>query len=179
MMRTYKFKLEPTKEQIEKIEWTLGMCRWLYNSMLEQRKFAYKRRGITLKYHKQAIELPKLKKEIPEFKEIHSQVLQDAAKRLDKAFQAFFLRVERGEKPGYPRFQGKNRYDSFTYPQAGYKLDGKYLKLSKIGDVRIKLHRQIEGKIKTAPSSGKMVSTTLASRVRWRRNLQVQVSEWA
>jgi transposase len=69
MMRTYKFKLEPKKGQIEKIEWTLGMCRWLYNSMLEQRKFAYKRRGITLTYHKQAIELPELKKEIPEFKE--------------------------------------------------------------------------------------------------------------
>jgi putative transposase len=149
IMRTYKFKLEPTKEQIEKIEWTLGMCRWLYNSMLEQRKFAYKRRGITLNYHKQAIELPELKKEIPEFKEIHSQVLQDAAKRLDKAFQAFFRRVHRGEKPGYPRFQGKNRYDSFTYPQLGFKIEGKFLKLSKIGNVRIKLHRQIEGKIKT------------------------------
>jgi putative transposase len=148
-MRTYKFRLKPTKEQIEKIEWTLGMCRWLYNSMLEQRKFAYKRRGITLNYNKQAVELPEIKKQIPEFKEIHSQVLQGVAKRLDKAFQAFFLRVQRGEKPGYPRFQGKNRYDSFTYPQAGYKLDGKYLKLSKIGDVRIKLHRQIEGKIKT------------------------------
>ncbi|WP_302104750.1 RNA-guided endonuclease InsQ/TnpB family protein [Polycladomyces zharkentensis] len=126
-MRTYKFKLEPTKEQIEKMEWTLGMCRWLYNSMLEQRKFAYKRRGITLNYHKQAIELPELKKEIPEFKEIHSQVLQDVAKRLEKAFQAFFPRVKLGEKPGYPRFQGKNRYDSFTYLsssrlQTGWKV---------------------------------------------------------
>jgi putative transposase len=150
MMRTYKFKLEPTKEQIEKIEWTLGMCRWLYNSMLEQRKFTYRRRGITLNYHKQAIELPKLlKKEIPEFKEIHSQVLQDVAKRLDKAFQAFFRRVQHGEKPGYPRFQGKNRYDSLTYPQLGFKIEGKFLKLSKIGNVRIKLHRLIEGKIKT------------------------------
>jgi putative transposase len=149
MMRTYKFKLEPKKGQIEKIEWTLSLCRWLYNSMLEQRKFAYKRRGITLTYHKQAIELPELKKEIPEFKEIHSQVLQDVAKRLDKAFQAFFRRVQHGEKPGYPRFQGKNRYDSFTYPQLGFKIEGKFLKLSKIGNVRVKLHRQIEGKIKT------------------------------
>jgi len=115
VMRTYKFRLKPTKEQIEKMEWTLGMCRWLYNSMLEQRKFSYKRRGITLNYHKQAVELPKIKKEIPELKEIHSQVFQDVAKQLDKAFQAFFRRVKLGEKPGYPRFQGKNRYDSFTY----------------------------------------------------------------
>ncbi|MFC4077726.1 helix-turn-helix domain-containing protein, partial [Salinithrix halophila] len=45
MIRTYKFKLVPTTEQREKIEWGLGMCRWLYNAMLEQRRFAYKRRG--------------------------------------------------------------------------------------------------------------------------------------
>jgi len=76
-------------------------------------------------------------------------VLQDVCQRLDKTFKAFFHRLKNGEKAGYPRFKGKNRYDSFTYPQSGFKLDGKYLKLSKIGNVRIKLHRQIAGKIKT------------------------------
>jgi putative transposase len=104
-MRTYKFKLKPTKEQIVKIEWTLDICRLLNNSMLEQRKYAYKRRGITLNYNQQSIELPVLKIEIPGFKEIHSQVLQDVAKRLDKAFQAFFRRVQRGEKPGSPLYR--------------------------------------------------------------------------
>jgi putative transposase len=148
MIRTYKFKLEPMKEQIEKIEWTLSMCRWLYNSMLEQRKFAYEKRGISLNYNKQANELPTLKKEIPEFKQIQSQVLQHVAKRLDLAFQSFFRRVKNGENPGYPRFQGMNRFDSFTYPQSGFKIEGKHLRLSKIGKVRIKLHRQVEGKIK-------------------------------
>lgn len=146
---TYKFKLEPTTEQIKKIEWTLSMCRWLYNCMLEQRRTAYQHHGIPLSYHKQATELPFVKKEFPEFKEIHSQVLQDVAKRLQKTFDAFFRRIKSGEKAGYPRFQGKNRYDSFTYPQSGFALDGKYLKLSKIGNVRIKLHRQLEGKMKT------------------------------
>ncbi|GGE10216.1 hypothetical protein GCM10011571_09400 [Marinithermofilum abyssi] len=101
LIRTYKFKLEPKKEQIEKIEWTLGMCRWLYNSMLEQRKFAYKRRDITLTYHKQAIELPELKKEIPEFKEIHSQVLQDVAKRLE-SISSVFLSCATRRKAGIP-----------------------------------------------------------------------------
>ncbi|MBA4496595.1 transposase, partial [Paenactinomyces guangxiensis] len=57
--------------------------------MLEQRKTAYKHHGITLNYNKQATELPSVKKECPEFKEIHSQVLQDVAKRLQKAFDAF------------------------------------------------------------------------------------------
>ncbi|WP_429311243.1 RNA-guided endonuclease InsQ/TnpB family protein [Paenibacillus mucilaginosus] len=75
--------------------------------------------------------------------------MQDVAKRLDKAFQAFYRRVKGGEKPGFPRFKPASQYDSFTYPQGGYKLDGKKLKLSKIGDVRMKLHRPLEGKVKT------------------------------
>lgn len=149
IVKTYKFKLEPTKEQIEKIEWTLDMCRWLYNSALEQRRIAWEKYGISLNRYKQQAELPNLKKEIPEFKEVYSQVLQDVIKRLDFAFESFFRRLQNGEKPGYPRYRGKGRYDSFTYPQKGFKIEGKYLKLSKIGDVRIKLHRQIEGKIKT------------------------------
>ncbi|MBD1373829.1 transposase, partial [Hazenella sp. IB182357] len=149
MMRTYQFKLEPNKAQIEKIEWTLSMCRWLYNAMLEQRKFAYEKRSQTVNYSKQANELPLLKKAIPEFKQIQSQVLQHVARRLDRAFQSFFRRIWKGQTPGYPRFQGKRRFDSFTYPQSGYQIEGKHLRLSKIGKVRIKLHRHIEGKVKT------------------------------
>src|SRR5690606_30989514 len=115
-------------------EWTLDICRGLYNSALEQRRIAWEKYGVSLTYNKQAKELPKLKKEIPEFKEVYSQVLQDVIKRLDLAFQSFFRRVKNGEKPGYPRYKGKGRYDSFTYPQArAFKIEGKYLKLSKIG----------------------------------------------
>lgn len=66
-----------------------------------------------------------------------------------KAFNAFFRRVANGEKPGYPRFQGRNRYTSFTYPQGGYSLSEKHVTFSKIGTIKIKLHRPIEGKIKT------------------------------
>jgi putative transposase len=149
MRRTYQFKLEPTAEQVKKIEQTLHLCRWLYNSMLEQRKLAYKLWGISLTFYTQKKELPKVKEEFPEFKEVYSQVLQDVCQRLDQTFQAFFRRLKKGEKAGYPRFQGKNRYDSFTYPQSGFELKGKYVKLSKIGTIRIKLHRQMDGKIKT------------------------------
>jgi putative transposase len=134
---------------METMELTLNLCRWLYNTALEQRKFAYKHRNISISYNMQQNELPQLKKELPEFKQVQSQVLQDVLRRLDKAFKAFFRRLKTGEKPGYPRFQGKNRYDSFTYPQSGFSLDGKYLKLSKVGNVRIKCHRQMEGKVKT------------------------------
>ncbi len=76
-------------------------------------------------------------------------MLQDVLRRLDKSFKAFFRRIRAGEKPGYPRFKGQSWYKSFTYPQAGFKLEGSKLTLSKIGSIRIFRHREIESKIKT------------------------------
>lgn len=149
MRKTYKFRLEPTGRQMDNMNWTLTMCRRLYNALLEQRIFAYKRRGVSVNYYEQKKEIVLLKEEIPEYKQVQSQVLQDVPLRLNKAFQAFFRRLRTHQKAGFPRFQGKNRYDSFTYPQSGFTLNDKYLKLSKIGDVRMKCHRQIKGKVKT------------------------------
>lgn len=148
-IRTYKFKLEPTAEQQKKIIETLSLCRWLYNTCLEQRIYEYKTHKRAISYYTQKKELPLLKKELPNFKTIHSQVLQNVLERLDKSYQAFFKRLNKGEKAGFPRFQGKNRFHSFTYNQSGFKLNGKSLSLSKIGEVRVKCHRQIKGKIKT------------------------------
>jgi putative transposase len=76
-------------------------------------------------------------------------VLQDVLLRLKRAFDRFFDRVKNGEKPGYPRFQGRNRYDSFCYPQSGVSLEEKHITLSKIGTLRVKVHRKVEGTIKT------------------------------
>jgi putative transposase len=75
--------------------------------------------------------------------------LQNVAVRIDLAFKAFFRRVKAGEKPGYPRFKGKGWYDSITYPQTGFKIKKEELELSKIGSVKIKLHRPIKGTIRT------------------------------
>jgi putative transposase len=81
---------------------------------------------------------------------VHSQVLQNVQERVDLAYQAFFRRVKAGEKNvGFPRFKGKGRYDSFTFKQSGFKLHGDRLTLSKIGDVRIKLHRPLCAAVKT------------------------------
>ncbi|QKY71449.1 transposase [Lentibacillus sp. CBA3610] len=124
------------------------MCRQLYTPCLSSESL-YKTRGVAIHYYGQKKELPLLKQEVPEYKQIQSQVLQDVAGLLDKAFQAFFRRLKAKQKAGFPRFQGDNRYHSFTYPQSGFALNGKCLKLSKIGNVRIKCHRQIEGTIKT------------------------------
>ena len=97
----------------------------------------------------QANSLPARKQAIPALTSVHSHVLQDVAKRLDKAFHAFFRRVNNGEKPGYPRFKSFGRYHSFTYPQGGYAIEQGRVHLSKIGTVKIKFHRPIEGTIKT------------------------------
>ncbi|MFL5705671.1 MAG: RNA-guided endonuclease InsQ/TnpB family protein, partial [Ktedonobacteraceae bacterium] len=78
------------------------------------------------------------------------QVLQNVAVRIDLAFKAFFRRCKAGEKPGFPRFRGQDRYDSFTFPQSGFQIDeqGK-LAASGIGHIKIVLHRPLRGKIKT------------------------------
>jgi putative transposase len=149
MRKAYKYRIYPTKEQEEKIQFTLERCRLLYNRLLDERRFAYETDKTTLNYYDQANTLNDRKKYIPALKQVHSQVLQDVVKRLDKAFQAFFRRMKAGETPGYPRFKSAGRYDSFTYPQSGYSIRGNQLTLSKIGEVKMKLHRQSQGEIKT------------------------------
>ncbi len=148
--KAYKFRLYPTKKQVGKLEWMMRRCKELYNAALQERRDAYKMCGVSVSYHMQADQLHDIKKLREEYSDIHSQVLQDVLKRLDKAFAAFFRRVMNGEKPGYPRFKSGDRYHSITYPQAGFEiLHGKRLHLSKIGHIKIKLHREMQGKIKT------------------------------
>lgn len=151
MRKTFKYRLYPNQEAEKKLYFVLNRCRELYNAALSERRDAYRMAGKSISYYDQANDLPEIKHEIrTEYKDIAAHVLQDVLKRLDKAFQNFFRRVKNGEKPGYPRFQGRNRYDSFTYPDgAGWKIEEKHLVLSKIGRIKIMLHRPIEGKIKT------------------------------
>jgi transposase len=113
MRRAYKFRLYPNKQQEEKLFWTLARCRELYNAALAERKDAYRMAGKSINYYEQKRDLPEIKEIRPEYHDIHSQVLQDVLLRLKRAFDQFFERVKNGEKPGYPRFQGRNRYDSF------------------------------------------------------------------
>jgi putative transposase len=82
-----------------------------------------------------------------EYAAIHSHVLQDVLARLERAYQAFFRRVQAGEKAGYPRFKSRNRYRSFTFKEYGNGalLDNGTLVLSKIGRIRVQWSRPIEG----------------------------------
>ena len=148
MRKTYKFRIYPTKPQQKQMERSLEICRQVYNRTLAERKTAYEDRGETLSKYTLNKLLPEWKKENPEYKDVFSQTLQEVQERVDLAFKHFFRRVRNGEKPGYPRFKGKGWYDSFTYPQMGFKLEDNILYLSKIGNVRVKVHREIEGDIK-------------------------------
>src|SRR6266516_202382 len=147
--KAWKFRLYPTEKQIGKLEWTLKRCCELYNASLQERRDAYKMYHVSVNYTMQQNQLPELKEIREEYQDIHSQVLQDVLYRVDKAFKAFFKRVQEGQIPGYPRFKGSDRYDSFTYPQSGYEIIGKKLSLSKIGHIRIKLNREMKGIVKT------------------------------
>jgi putative transposase len=149
ILKAFKYKLNPTKPQQEKLTWTLYRCRDLYNAALEERITAYQKCGTSINYHMQAVSLPEVKEVRPEYNDVHSQVLQDVLKRLDKAYQAFFRRVKIGDKAGFPRFQGRNRFDSFCYPQYKTAPKDKHVYLPKIGNVRLRLSREVQGKVKT------------------------------
>ena len=148
LRRTLKYRLCPNRRQREELQATLDVCRELYNAALQERREAWSSYRTSIHYVEQANQLPDIKAVREDVRAVHSQVLQDVLRRIDKAFQAFFLRYKRGRVTGFPRFRSESRYDSFTYPQAGFQLGGR-LSLSKIGDIKIKFHRPIKGEIRT------------------------------
>jgi len=148
-MKAYKYKLKPSAKIIAIFQsWLAVLCE-LYNAALQERRDAYRINHISIGYQAQANQLPEIKAGRPDLAGVHSQVIQNVLKRVEFAFDNFFLRVKEGQKPGYPRFRSSSRYDSFTYPQSGFSLKGKKLQLSKIGKVEVHLSRPIEGEIKT------------------------------
>ena len=107
--KTFKYKLKPTTEQVAALAFVVRRCRELYNAGLEERREAWQKRGVSVPLASQSAQLPAIKDVRPDYRDIHSQVLQDVLARLDRAFQAFFRRVKAGETPGYPRFKSVNQ----------------------------------------------------------------------
>ncbi len=150
IQKAFKFRIsKPSKIVQERLEQTLYLCRSLYNASLQERRDAYQINRISINYQAQQNQLPEIKVTNPEYKNIHSQALQNVLKRCERAFDGFFRRIKAKQTAGFPRFKGASRYDSFCYPQSGFSLTGDKLTLSKIGKVKIKLSRQIIGKVKT------------------------------
>jgi putative transposase len=156
--KTFKEKLRPTPRQERQLELVLWRCRTLYNTALEQRITAWERCHVCVTRYQQEAELKDLREDFPDYAAIQSHVLQDVLARLDKTYQAFFRRLtagKAGEKPGFPRFPGRNRSHSFTYKESGNgaRLENGSLVLAKIGRMAVRWSRPVEGRIKTVTIS--------------------------
>jgi len=151
MGKMFQYRIFPTRKQVHQLNETLEECRRLYNHLLEKRKTASERDSKSLSLYQQQETFSILKQERPTLKAVHSQLLQNVAVRVDLAMKAFFRRCkEHAEKPGFPRFKGYGRYDSFTFPQSGFSIThDTCVCLSKIGTVKLVYHRPIKGTIKT------------------------------
>jgi len=150
-MKAFVFRLYPSKAQRKALEETRETCRRFYNDCLAERKEAYEKDGTTIGKFEQLRQVKERKATNPYAAKVHSHILQVVVADLDKAFQNFFRRVKTGETPGYPRFKGRDRFDSFGLKEYGngFKIDGRRLKVSGIGRICVRWHRPIEGTIKT------------------------------
>ncbi len=155
LRKTFKYKLNPTQSQERELERVVLLCRALYNTALEQRITAWQRCHVSVSRFHQEAELKDIRAEFPEYGAIHSHVLQEVLARLEKTYQDFFRRVCESKMPGFPRFQGRERYHSFTYKEYGNgaRLDNGLLVLSKIGRIAVRWSRPLEGMPKTVTVS--------------------------
>ncbi len=149
--KNFKYRLYPSAAQTIALDTQLAEACRLYNAALQERRNAYCMAGKSLNYCDQANQLKDIRA-AGDLGLINAQCAQDVLRRLDKAFKAFFARIKRGQTPGYPRFRSASRYDSITFPTYGdgtKLLDNGKLRVQGVGQVKLKLHRSIEGTIKT------------------------------
>lgn len=151
MRKTFKYRLYPMDSQAKALEHQLEEARCLYNAALKERRDAYRICHESINYYDQAAQLKEIR-DAGDLELANFSCAQDIVRRADKAFQAFFRRVKNGEPPGFPRFKSRDRFDSFTFPAYGdgcRLLDNGKLRVQGVGQIKVKLHREIEGKIKT------------------------------
>lgn len=156
--KTFHYRIYPTKKQETTLTHWLQLLCETYNAALQERRDAYRMAGKSIGFSHQCAELPECRQMRPDLAEVPSQVLQDAVKRVDLAFDRFFQRCASGEKPGYPRYKSHVRYDSMTFKQYGNSFDVAAssqknrgtLVLAKLGQVKMVMHRTLAGTPKTA-----------------------------
>ncbi|MEA5594335.1 transposase [Rivularia sp. UHCC 0363] len=158
MRTSYQYRLKPNKQQREIIDNTLDMLRCQYNYQLAERFDWYERWGCSIdrcplvchlpelkdkknRFSQQA-SLKQLKVDRPWYRQIHSQVLQEVPKKVEIVFDRWLKGDGNGKKSGRPRFKRVGRYKTFTYPQfKQHHFVGNKITLSKIGDVKVIVHR--------------------------------------
>jgi putative transposase len=150
-LKTFKYRLYPSKSQEKNLRLILEVSRNFYNMCVGERKYAYELEQRSVSKNEQLRQVKHYKATFPQAQQVHSHVLQVVVADVDKAYQAFFRRVKAGEKAGYPRFKGRNWFDSFGFKEHGngFRLDGRRLKVYGVGRIAVRWHRPIEGAIKT------------------------------
>lgn len=119
ILKAYKYRIYPNKQQTELINKTIGCCRFVFNYYLNRRIELYKSDQKTINYNACAKDLTSLKKQYEWLKEVDSISLQQSLKDLDLAYQNFFRRVKKGEKEvGFPKFKSKKILNKVT----GHKM---------------------------------------------------------
>ena len=148
-MKAYKFKIRrPSKRLVAEFEQVLEVCREIYNAALQERRDAHRISRKTISFFDQVLQIKDIRRERADVGKLYAMVCEDSLRRVHHAYNAFFDRCEKGQKPGFPRFKGKNQYNSFAYRRQGFKLQGDRLTLSKLGAVRLRLSRPVEGTVK-------------------------------
>ena len=146
MQRTFKYRLYPNRKQRETLAAQVDLCRELYNAALQERIASYKTTGKGVTWLEQQAQLPSIKEVRPEFKSVHAHTLQAVLIRLNRAFQNFFRRVKNNETPGFPRFKGRNRFSSLVFTPTAFQVQGRHVAISKVGNIKIKMHRRLPEK---------------------------------
>ena len=147
-MLSYKFRLYPSKLVQEKLNEHLELCRWLYNRLLSELNMA-EEKGIKLKrMDTQALIVDLKKHERPELEAVYSKVLQLVNHQLWSNIHALAGLKRNGKRVGRLRFKGKGWFKTLNFNQSGFKLENGRLMLSKVGEIPIKLHREIKGEVK-------------------------------
>ncbi len=150
MYKYFLYRLYPNKVQSQKLDNLLETARNLYNDALQERREAWRMQRKSLNYYDQQNELKELRQEFPAILALNFTATEYLMRRLHQTFIAFFHRIKNGDKTGYPRFKGRNRFNSFSFPTYGdgIKIRDTRLYIQNIGLVKIKMHRSLDGEIK-------------------------------
>ena len=152
MKRVERIRLYPTSSQTARLNFMLHATRHLYNALLEERRDAYRYRGIAISAKTQYAEITVLRHDDPGFATVYRECQDAVLHRLDLAFAAFFRRLRRGETPGYPRFKAASRWEQLSFPHGAraLKLDTEQRRMYVPGVGAIKLRKG-----RTVPAFGR------------------------
>jgi putative transposase len=157
MLRGYRFPLRPTVGQAQLLAAMLEDHREVYNAALQERREAYRSRGVTVRHREQSAQLKEIRAVRADQARWSFSSQQATLRRLERAFAGFFRRAKAGQAPGYPRFRGRQWFDSVTWPSDG---DGcrwdsvpesgqTRVRLQGVGHVKVNRHRKVEGRVET------------------------------